>query len=56
MFELAIKIPERRHWGYSGVFTVNFERISRIVLMLLFLTLGSFVRNSLTLSLAFFII
>ena len=26
--KLTIKIPEQRHWRRSGVFVVNFERIS----------------------------
>ena len=25
--KLTIKTPERRHWGRSGVFIVNFEHI-----------------------------
>ena len=38
--KLAIKIPERRHWRHSGVFIVNMEHISRLVLVLLLLTLN----------------
>ena len=36
----TIKTPERRHWHCSGVFIVNFERISHLVLVLLLLTLN----------------
>ena len=28
--KLKIKIPERRHWRYSGVFIVNFEHFSLV--------------------------
>ena len=35
--ELAIKTPERRHWGRSGVFIVNFKLISHVVLGFLLL-------------------
>ena len=31
--ELTIKTPERRHWRRFGVFIVNFEHISYIVLV-----------------------
>ena len=37
--KLTIKIPKRRHWRRSGIFIVNFERISHLVLMFLLLTL-----------------
>ena len=30
--KLKIKTPKRRHWRRSGVFIVNFEQISHIVL------------------------
>ena len=30
---LTMKTPERRHWRRSGVFTVNFEHISHLVLV-----------------------
>ena len=30
--KLTINIPERRHWCCSGVFVVNFENISQLVL------------------------
>ena len=36
--ELTVKTPERRQWRRSGVFTVNFEHISHLVLMFLLLT------------------
>ena len=39
MFKVNIKTPERRHWRRSGVFIVNFEHISHLALMSLFLTL-----------------
>ena len=35
--KLAIKTPERRQWRRSGVFIVNFEHISRLVLVFLLL-------------------
>ena len=38
--ELIIKTPERRHWRHSGVFVVNFEYISHLVLLFLLLTLN----------------
>ena len=31
--KLAIKTPERRRWRHSGVFIVNFEHISHLVLV-----------------------
>ena len=37
--KLTIKTPERRQWRRSGVFIVNFEHISHLVLMFLLLTL-----------------
>ena len=30
--KLTIKTPERRHWRRSGVFIVNFEHISNLVI------------------------
>ena len=43
MFEICSKLTkkttERRHWRGSGVFIVNFEHISRLVLVFLLLTL-----------------
>ena len=38
--KLTIKTPERRHWCRSGVFIVNFEQISHLVLVFLLLTLN----------------
>ena len=37
--KLTTKTPERRHWCRSGVFIVNFEHISQLVLVFLLLTL-----------------
>ena len=37
---LAIKIPERRQWRRSGIFIVNFEHISHLVLVFLLLALN----------------
>ena len=37
---LTIKTLERRHWPRSGVFIVNFEPISHLVLVFLLLTLS----------------
>ena len=37
---LTIKIPERRHWRRSGIFIVNFEHISLLVLVFLLLILS----------------
>ena len=39
MFEVNNKDTERHHWGGSGVFIVNFEHISYLVLLFLLLTL-----------------
>ena len=38
--KLTIKTPGRRHWSRSGVFIVNFEHISHIVLVFLLSTLS----------------
>ena len=38
--KLTLKIPKRRHWRRSGVFIVNFEYISHVVLVFLLLTLN----------------
>ena len=38
--KLTINAPERRHWRRSGVFIVNFEHISHLVLVFLLLTLN----------------
>ena len=39
MLKLTIKTAERRHWLRSGVFIVNSEHISQLVLVFLLLTL-----------------
>ena len=36
--KLIIKRPERHHWRRSGVFIINFEHISLLVLVFLLLT------------------
>ena len=38
--KLTKKIPERHHWHRSGIFIVNFEHISHLVLVFLLLTLN----------------
>ena len=38
--KLKIKTPERSHWRRSGVFIVEFEHISHLVLVFLLLTLS----------------
>ena len=38
--KLTIKTSERRHWRCAGVFIVNFERISHLVLVFSLLTLS----------------
>ena len=38
--KLTIKTPERRHWHRFGVFIVNIEHISHLVLLFLLLTLS----------------
>ena len=38
--KITIKIPERRHWRRSGVFIVNFDHISHLVLVFLLFTLN----------------
>ena len=38
--KLTIKTPKRRQWRRSGVFILNFEHISRLVLVFLLLTLN----------------
>ena len=42
-WEICSKLttPERRHWRRSGVFIVNFEHISHLVLLFLLLTLST---------------
>ena len=37
--KLTLKIPERHHWRCSGIFMVNFEKISHLVLVFLLLIL-----------------
>ena len=37
---LSIKTPERHQWRRSGIFIVNFEHISHLVLVFLLLTLN----------------
>ena len=38
--KLTIKTPERHQWRRSGVFLVNFEHISHLILVFLLLTLS----------------
>ena len=38
--KLITKTPEQHHWRHSGVFIVNFEQISHIILMFPLLTLN----------------
>ena len=38
--KLTIKTPERRQWRRSGVFIVNFEHISQLIIVFLSLTLS----------------
>ena len=38
--KLKIKTPERHHWHLSGIFILNFEHISHLVLVFLLLTLN----------------
>ena len=38
--KLTVKTPERPHWCHSGVFIVNFEHISKLVLVFLMSTLN----------------
>ena len=38
--KLTIKTPEQHHWRRSGIFIVNFEHISHLVLVFLLLTLN----------------
>ena len=40
---LTIKKPEQYNWRHSGVFIVNFQHISHLVLVLLLLKLNIFV-------------
>ena len=38
--KLTVKTPEQSHWRCSGVFIVNFEHTSHLVLVFLLLTLS----------------
>ena len=38
--KLTIQTPERRYWRRSGVFIVNLEHMSHLVLLFLLLTLS----------------
>ena len=38
--KLTIKTPEPRHWRLSGVFNINFDFISHLILMFLLLTVN----------------
>ena len=40
MFKVNIKTPEKRQWHRSGVFIINFEYISHLVLVFLLFTLS----------------
>ena len=40
VWKITIKTPKRRQWRRSDVFTINFEHISHLFLMFLFLTLN----------------
>ena len=40
MLKVTIKTPERRHWGRSGVFNINFGHVSQQFLMFLLLNLN----------------
>ena len=42
--KLTIKTPERHQWCRSGVFIVDFEHISYLVLVFLLLTLNTYCR------------
>ena len=45
---VTMKIPERGHWRCSGVFPVNFEHISYLYLVFLYLTLSIYLFTYLT--------
>ena len=51
--KLTIKIPKRRQWCRSGIFIVNFEHISHLVLDFLLLTLNMLLPNGLILEVKF---
>ena len=40
MSKLTVKTPERQQWRRSGVFIVNFEHISQLILVFLLLLLN----------------
>ena len=40
MSKLTVKIPERQQWRRSGVFIVNFEHISQLILVFLLLLMN----------------
>ena len=40
MFKVNKKAPERRQWRRSGVFIINLEHISHLILEFLLLTLS----------------
>ena len=40
MLKVTIKTPERRHWGRSGVFNINFGHVSQQFLKFLLLNLN----------------
>ena len=40
--KLTIKNPEQHHWRRSGVFILNFEYISHLVLVFLLITLNMY--------------
>ena len=51
--KLTVKIPEQRQWCRSGIFIVNFEHISHLVLDFLLLTLNMLLPNGLILEVKF---
>ena len=51
--KLIVKIPEQRQWCRSGIFIVNFEHISHLVLDFLLLTLNMLLPNGLILEVKF---
>ena len=40
IYKLTTKVQEQRHWRRPGIFTVTFEHISHLVLVLLLVTLS----------------
>ena len=51
--KLTVKIPEQRQWCRFGIFIVNFEHISHLVLDFLLLTLNMLLPNGLILEVKF---